>query len=115
MKRDILVAVYGTLKRGHGNYKRLLTEAEFLGEERINGWDMYHLGGFPAIVEGDGEITVETFKVNQEEFKRLDGLEGYPHFYDRKLIETSQGDAWIYFFRNKPNRGRLIENGVFER
>jgi gamma-glutamylcyclotransferase (GGCT)/AIG2-like uncharacterized protein YtfP len=96
------VAVYGSLKKGFGNH-RLLTNAEYLGVDKIDGWDMYGLGGFPGIVAGEGSIHIEVYKVDDEEMARLDMLEGYPSFYDRKQVSTQHGDAWVYFLATPEN------------
>lgn len=103
------VAVYGSLKEGFGNH-RLLTTSEKVGEDWVDGWTMYSLGGFPAIVEGDGSIKVEIYEVDDETFSRLDRLEGYPSFYDRKKVETSEGAAWIYYHHTPPAR-EIVESG----
>jgi len=101
---DKLVAVYGTLRKGNGNYKRHLEDAEYLGTEVIKGHGMVSLGGFPAVYRSkDPEkgVVVEVFRPISEEMKRgLDGLEGYREggdFYDRKVVKTKYGDAWMYF------------------
>jgi gamma-glutamylcyclotransferase (GGCT)/AIG2-like uncharacterized protein YtfP len=92
-----LVAVYGTLRRGEGNYHYFLDRSRKLGVCAIEGWDMYSLGAFPFVTPGEGKITIEVFKVDDTTFRELDGLEGYPDFYDRKVVETAYGPAWIYF------------------
>lgn len=104
-----LVFVYGTLRRGQGNY-HLLTTSEWIGEHVISGWDMYDLGHFPAVVRGTGDVTGDVFRVSSSTFAKLDMLEGYPRFYDRELIETPAGDAWIYCHNETP-RGRPVPDG----
>ena len=104
------------MKKGHGNH-RLLTEAEFIGEDRITGWTMKHLGGFPGIIPGEGNISIEVYKVNEIELARLDRLEGYPRFYDRQQVNTMHGEAWIYHLAN-PDRyetNEIIRDGVWRR
>lgn len=112
-----LVAVYGSLKRGFGNHQ-LLTDAEFLGEDTIGGWRMLHLGGFPGIIDGNSEeiILIEAYKVSDDEFTRLDSLEGYPSFYNRKQVSTSFGDAWIYFLNDQEyyaKQNTVVKSGVW--
>ena len=112
-----LVAVYGTLREGFGNHARL-QGAEKLSTERVEGFGMKAMG-FPAIYDKDGkEITIEVYRtISDEQRNSLDGLEGYYEggdFYDRKLIDTTQGKAWIYFMseegiKNLPE----IEDGDF--
>lgn len=115
-KRNILVSVYGTLRRGFGNNK-LLKNSEFLGETEISGFSMYSLGGFPGIIidkSNTKNIKIELFKVTQEELNSLDRLEGYPDFYDRMLVHTEYGDSYIYFLHSKNryhNELPLVESG----
>jgi gamma-glutamylcyclotransferase (GGCT)/AIG2-like uncharacterized protein YtfP len=94
----MLVAVYGSLRKTLGNHY-LLSEAQYLGTTTTTGFTMFSLGGFPYILPSNNEtpIVIEVYKVTSEEFDRLDRLEGYPRFYDRKVISTEFGDAWIYF------------------
>lgn len=101
--QPILVAVYGSLRRGMGNH-RLLTSSEQLTTERIKGFDMFSLGGYPFIKPGDGEITIEVYAVDSHTFRRLDSLEGYPSFYNRMLVQTSVGKAWIYYIAGRDGK-----------
>lgn len=95
----MLVAVYGSLRKTLGNH-RLLEDAQFIGTDRISGFRMYSYGAFPYIRPSDQTdytILIEVYDVTDEEFARLDRLEGYPSFYNRKQVPTQFGDAWIYF------------------
>jgi len=92
------VAVYGTLREGEGNF-RLLRDAVKDGTHRIGGFVMYSNGGFPYAVEGEGQITVETYSVDDRTLRNLDMLEGYPHHYDRREVDVNGKPAWIYFVR----------------
>ncbi len=106
------VAVYGTLKKGRGN-GHLLNTSEFKGATRTDPeYTMYSLGGFPCItLEGDTAIHIEVYEVDECVFSRLDGLEGYPSFYDRKLIDTPLGKAWIYYMTSPTWGNDIIEGG----
>jgi gamma-glutamylcyclotransferase (GGCT)/AIG2-like uncharacterized protein YtfP len=96
----IKVAVYGTLRKNQGNH-RLLVDSKFLGEGTTGGI-MYSMGGFPAVdITGDKEIKIEVYSVDEQTLNRLDGLEGYPHFYNRSEIKTPYGAAWIYHIDKK--------------
>ena len=116
------LAVYGTLKRGYGNHKALISDWEFVGEDRIKGFDMYQMG-FPMIFHGDREITVEVFEIpdRPNALRNVDVLEGYspnsPHntFYLRETIETKYGPAYIYVGADaeRVSHYPLIENGVW--
>jgi gamma-glutamylcyclotransferase (GGCT)/AIG2-like uncharacterized protein YtfP len=121
MKRETfkginLVAVYGTLRAGFGNNARCLKTSEHLTTETVKGLGMVSLSAFPAVYtskDPDKEITIEVWRTPSDAVNQgLDSLEGYPGFYHRKLIDTSQGKAWIYFIDTytdeSPNQ---VENG----
>lgn len=107
------VAVYGTLKQGHGNH-RLLSSAELLGSGHTEeDMLMVSCGGFPAVHfeathEESCPITVEVYNVDESTMQDLDWLEGYPNFYDRSQIEVVVGGdikvAWMYHFNGQPSR-----------
>jgi gamma-glutamylcyclotransferase (GGCT)/AIG2-like uncharacterized protein YtfP len=116
-KDKTLVAVYGSLKAGFGNH-RLLSESELAFKGMTTPeFRMLDLGSYPGIVEGEFQVDVEVYEVDEETFSRLDRLEGYPSFYDRKKVEVTDYDdldkkqeAWIYFLKsNDIHRARLSE------
>ena len=94
------VFVYGSLKSGYGNHPLLVEgDAKFLGEaETAMRYKMLSLGGFPGVVEGgDDSIKGEVYEVDDDTFRSLDFLEGYPSFYTRKQVEVHDGTlAWMY-------------------
>jgi gamma-glutamylaminecyclotransferase len=105
------VFVYGTLKRGFGNH-RLLARAALVGEATIRG-SMHDLGAFPAVaIDGKaGTVHGELFDVDSPTMERLDRLEGTPHFYQRKLVHTSAGEAWVYVMASAKLAGRPVVSG----
>ena len=114
MIQEVLVAVYGSLRKGMGNHPLLeRNDAQLLSTERVKGWDMYSLGGFPYITpsDTDGEITIEVYVCPITAMRPLDNLEGYPSFYNRKLIDTSKGQAWIYFIEDYGNTRSPVTDG----
>ena len=111
------IAVYGSLREGHGNHRALLSASKKLSTEVVNiPFKMISLGGFPGLVpseDGDNEITIETYEVDDRTYDRVEHLEGYPHFYQKATITTSQGDMEIYVLespRYKQN-ATYVENG----
>jgi gamma-glutamylcyclotransferase (GGCT)/AIG2-like uncharacterized protein YtfP len=112
---NILVAVYGSLKKGFGNH-RLLSDSFLLVRSECNTSDssftMGSLGSYPGVVEGGTDkIQVEIYMVSPEVLLRLDRLEGHPSFYKRKVFEFSceseGGDekvsAWMYIYQDTLN------------
>ena len=104
IEHKILVAVYGSLKKGFQNHRYFSPSDTQLGTGYVKNFSMFSMGGFPMIVPGGGEVRVEVYEVGDATLRALDGLEGFPHFYDRKRVTVNldNGDkakAWIYFGR----------------
>ena len=109
---DHLVFVYGTLLKGEPN-NRLLKTSKFLGPERVCGLSMRDLVYYPACIpDADVQKAVvgEVWEVDDQTFHSLDGLEGYPNFYDRIQVPTFAGKAWIYINFDAENEPE-IESG----
>lgn len=97
-----LVAVYGTLRKNNGNHQ-IINDQEHLGTFITDPkYTMFTMGGFPGVLlNGDSEIVIEVYKIdNQQSLERLDRLEGYPSFYNRTVIDTPYGRAWMYYLDN---------------
>ena len=113
MSKKELVAVYGTLKKGHGNHGVMeRAKGNFLGECWSKPkFTMISLGGFPGVLlEGNTPIKLEIYEV--EDMDPLDWLEGYPEFYNRKKITTPMGDAWMYYLPDKyADPSRIVATG----
>lgn len=119
-----LVAVYGSLKRGKHNHSVLGDCYRYYGTgTTAPEYTMYDYGSFPGVTEGGSTpITVELFRVSEDVFKDLDALEGYPEFYNRKVVEISnitgghtqlaKAEAWMYF-NAEPLSETVVESGVW--
>ncbi|WP_304459764.1 gamma-glutamylcyclotransferase family protein [Alicyclobacillus sendaiensis] len=94
-----IVFVYGTLRQGQPN--RCVMEPHLvreLGKGQIRG-AMYDWGFCPAVTLEEGSVVVgEWVKVTEEGLKALDRLEGYPHLYDRAMVEDMANGlrGWVY-------------------
>jgi gamma-glutamylcyclotransferase (GGCT)/AIG2-like uncharacterized protein YtfP len=117
-KDKALIAVYGTLRKQHGNHDHFLRNAEYMGTFKSEPvYTMYSLGGYPGLKEnGTTSIVLEVYAVTAAEAAKVDGLEGYhsdrtPTFYDKKSISTPWGEAGIYIFVNNCSGYRVIESG----
>ncbi len=119
----ILVAVYGTLRTGEGNF-RVMTAAggESLGlGKTVENFNIYSLGGFPKVsLTRSGNkvpVVVEVFETSIAGITGpLDRLEGYPSFYNRTIIdvELDTGEkvkAWIYHIEENGALSRPIMSG----
>lgn len=112
------IAVYGTLKKGFGNNSLLRNEV-FVRNDTVSGFDMYSLGGFPGIIpspEAKTPVVVEVYDVSEHALKRLDMLEGHPHFYERTKVTLDSGDeASLYIYRHEVNHLNKVESGNWKR
>lgn len=113
--RPLRVAVYGTLKEGRGNHRCMISAGGTkLGVDTVPATLYKYCGAFPAVsLEPRQQVVVEVYDV--EDMCILDGLEGYPNFYNRSVISTKYGDAWIYHMKDEDLRDTvpIIESGEF--
>jgi gamma-glutamylcyclotransferase (GGCT)/AIG2-like uncharacterized protein YtfP len=105
------VFVYGTLQ-SRAQTIRSLTESpdtEFYTycETSLN-YKMYNLGHFPGVTPCDQSqghpVTGELWRVTDVVRQELDVIEGYPDFYDREIIDTTAGRAWMYYLPAEKRR-----------
>jgi gamma-glutamylaminecyclotransferase len=105
------VFVYGTLLRGEVNHY-LLQDARLLGAHRTEPrFTLLLLGAYPGLVDGgDTAVSGEVYGVDAAGLRRLDRLEDYPRLYDRRIIPTVHGSAWVYLYRGpRRDRARLAD------
>jgi gamma-glutamylaminecyclotransferase len=101
------VFVYGTLRKGFWNH-HLLKDSKYLGTFREDiKMDMVDLGAFPGLVPYNGDfsfyVTVEAYEIDNKTLERLDRLEGYPTFYNRKEITIKGITGYIYYLNQEDN------------
>lgn len=101
------VFVYGTLKRSQRN-AHFMQGAEYLGQHSTDTiYSMYEFEDYPAVCEhGSHAISGEVYRIGERQFRMLDDLEWYPHFYQRIEIPTAWGDAWMYIVKLKLCHGK---------
>lgn len=90
------VFVYGTLMTEESNHL-YLENSKCLGIATIEGYEMYNVGWFPAIVPGESTIPGELYEVHEADMSNIDMLEGEGSLYIRKCKETTDKSlAYIY-------------------
>lgn len=103
--------VYGLLRRG-GPMHGLLAGAEFLGEVRIAGYDLFHMGEYPAAAPGAGEIVAELYELpSPAVLEVLDEAERVPTLYRRELVDG----AWLYVYAAEVGGAPRIASGDWRR
>jgi len=109
------ICTYGSLRKGHGNHRALLSDSQLLSTEVINiPFAMISLGGFPGLIpsEKTHDITIEVYEVTDEVYRRVESLEGYPHFYQKAIVPTSLGECEIYVLEDERYQTKdILEHG----
>ena len=104
------VFVYGTLMKGENNH-HFLEDSRFLGVSAIEGYEMYNVGWYPAIIPGEGTIPGELYEVPEWDMKHIDSLEGEGSLYIRKCETTTEGGlAYIYEYAQDTGNLKKIDS-----
>jgi gamma-glutamylaminecyclotransferase len=102
--QDNVIAVYGTLKKGYGNYYGYLTNAKHIGKGKTQ--DQYPLvvNGLPYLLDKKGKgknVVVDVFKVSDQQLAMVDRLESHPLWYVRQqipvVVKGKTIMCWTYF------------------
>jgi len=108
------VFVYGTLRKGRGNYS-ILERSTFVGNAVTAIKYAMYVSGIPYVTELEHETNIvgEVYEVDEFTLNRLDRLEGHPHFYERRKIEVFLEDgrkikAFLYFY------DRVVQNEGYD-
>jgi gamma-glutamylcyclotransferase (GGCT)/AIG2-like uncharacterized protein YtfP len=125
--QPIVLAVYGTLRRGERN-EPYLAGAEFLGTAAVLGRlhemprSSLRAYAYPALVDGTDRVAVELYRLPDEAaLTSIDALEAYDPAderasqYVRRALPVVGGPvatAWAYLY-NGPRRevGSVIDDG----
>ena len=96
------VFVYGTLMKGQ-RAEAMLAEGEYVGDFRLEGFAMYHLGSYPGICPCPGETVYgEAYLVSDSIVEQLDRYEREGELYDRKAVtllgegRSLTAEAYVY-------------------
>ena len=110
------IAVYGTLKRGHYNFR---SGQKFLFEARVPGYQLYDLGVYPCVIPGDEteEVTVEVMEVDENTYNSITRMEVGAGYKPVTITITNNEVAYectIYEYTFKPTRGTRIPDGNYQ-
>ena len=116
MKKNY-VFTYGTLLKGEVNHDDRINDDDYVCDGAITGYQMFHLGSYPGIKEGEGVVLGELYSVDDETLSELDAFEGEGWLYVRKkvIVKTLNQDyeAFVYVYNLEVDESKLIGNGVF--
>lgn len=102
----MLVACYGSLKKGYYNHSALGKDAEFMGNSSVSGV-MYSNGSYPKLYHADmpfGEFeedkqrdhVLEVYNVNDDAYRRIENME-VGAGYVTEHVKTPYGEAAIWY------------------
>lgn len=116
---EVLVFVYGSLKRGFYNHWLMeKINAKFVGADILFGCRLYNLGAFPGLRKDGDETSLpvlgEVYAVATHQVRQLDAFEGHPGFYRREEMETgSEEMVNVYVYQGKVKEEALVVDGVW--
>lgn len=91
------IGVYGSLRQGMYNHD-LLQDSKLIDTKTISvPFKMVSFGMYPALIPDDNkshEIVFEVYEVNDDIYRSVEMLEGYPDFY-QKAYDSS---GFEYYF-----------------
>ena len=103
------IAVYGTLRKGKPLHD-YLKDSKFLGEDWIEGYDLY-VEVLPYAIKGEGRLKVEVYEVSRETFEEINSMEvnaGYKPIE----VDTRFGTAVLWEWAHDSS-GVRVESGDF--
>ena len=99
-QKNILLAVYGTLRKGYANYPDNLGEAIFLGTFKTRERHRLIESDYPCVLPYNGQgfyIEVDLFMIDESMLDSIDRFEGYPDLYQRtRVMLDNDLEAWMY-------------------
>jgi len=106
--------VYGTLMSTNRSNRTYLDDAEYLGKFTLDGYELYDLGSYPGIVEGNDKVKGELYAVSIDKLDDIDRYEGEGFLYTRKMVQilgegNEKLNAYTYVY-NKPVTGSMKIN-----
>jgi gamma-glutamylaminecyclotransferase len=112
-----LLFVYGTLKRGFHNHKRLSSARFVESLQTIAGYQLYNYNGAPIMIFSGGEsrVTGELYEVTRSVLEKIDEREGHPTMYRREtIIVRDSREAQAYIWRGDLQGAKRITSGAWE-
>ena len=109
------IIVYGSLRRKQGN-SHWMTNAQWLGDYQVEGYELYNLGHYPGLIPGEGTIEGEVYRIDATTLGELDALRTKGGEYKRQLVSTPYGSAWMYIYqRSVAGRPQIPSGDWLER
>jgi gamma-glutamylcyclotransferase (GGCT)/AIG2-like uncharacterized protein YtfP len=121
VKAGDLIAVYGLLRAGETGFAQFgLAHAFKDAGPCVIAGELWDLGRYPGLVDGEGRVLGELFEViDPAVIGKLDAFEDYwpgdpaRSRYDRRKVHLLEPDrqAWVYVWRLALDHAARIETG----
>ncbi|ADQ05456.1 AIG2 family protein [Caldicellulosiruptor owensensis OL] len=95
--------VYGSLL-SHNSHNYLLNGCKFIGKAVLEGYGLYKVSWYPAIVPKEGsKVLGEVYEVNETLIEKIDNFEDEGELYRRQEVDVilNNGNvfrAWTYVY-----------------
>jgi gamma-glutamylcyclotransferase (GGCT)/AIG2-like uncharacterized protein YtfP len=76
-----------------------MTNGQWLGDHKIDGYALYSLGLYPGVIAGSGQVACEVYRIDASTLGELDALRTKGGEYKRELVQTPYGSAWLYVYQ----------------
>lgn len=110
-----LIGVYGSLRQGMYNHRLLDNDgAEFIKHYTYTlPYKMIAYSSFPALIpekdEKTNNVDFEVYAVDDNTYRMVERLEGYPSFYDKDTFSDPNLEQPIEFYYIHDEDGRLAK------
>ena len=110
--RNNKIAVYGSLRVGHYNYRGLSTMTDHLGTYALPGYKLYSLGPYPGIKEAspDDIIEVDVLALDDNLKNSIDRME-IGAGYSIKKVQIADHECDLYIYNGTVKEENLVKSG----
>ncbi len=102
------IAVYGSLRKGMYNHALLHKDgAQYVKTEIFEiPFKMIPYSSYPALIPDDknNKIEMEIYDVDDNVYRMIEYLEGYPTFYDKASVTDNEETIEFYILPDKNKR-----------
>jgi gamma-glutamylaminecyclotransferase len=112
-----LLFVYGTLKRGFHNNRRLSSARFVASLQTIPGYQLYSYDGLPIMIFSGGESRVhgELYEVSRGVLEKIDKMEAHTEMYRREtIIVEGSREAQAYIWQGDLQGAKRITSGDWQ-
>ena len=117
VKEKILIATYGSLRKGQYNYDRFKnhfgSEFNYLKTSTISGYKLYDLGSYPGLKVSDNEedvVVIDVLEVSQECFDYIEVMEHGAGYITVKVTDDQSKEKYAAYIYENPC-DNLVESG----